>query len=242
MDWFLETFNFTEKNFTAFGLEHALVVGLFFIIGIGLIRLAKKRGDKATRRIALGISVVLIFNILFDQVLDIALGEFDIKKTLPLNLCNICPFFIPLVLVQKRYWWHEILYFFILTGTLQAVLTPDLNYILPHREAIQYWITHCGLVVGILFATIVYDFIPTWKSLPKAFIALQVYVVAMACINLITGGNYFFLCQTPPNPSLLDFLGEWPMYIFLGEFLALALMFIVFLPILYFYPQSRKWK
>ena len=242
MEWFINTFNFKEDNFSAFSIEHGFVVLFSLGLGFFLIRLAKKRGKTGARKIAWWMSFILITNIMLDQALDLVLGEFNPKTSLPLNLCNICPFLMPLVLVQKRYWWHEILYFWIMVGTLQAILTPDLDYSLPHRTAIQYWVTHCGLVISVLFATIVYDFIPTWKSLPKAFIALQIYVVAMACINLITGGNYFFLCQTPPNPSLLDFLGEWPMYIFLGEFLALGLMLLVFIPILYFYPQSRKWK
>jgi len=240
MNGLLNTFNFSEKDFLAFSLEHFLIILFFSVLGFRLIIFAKSANNKTKNKIAFWITIVLILNIVFSQIIGFLLGEFDIKSSLPLNLCNFCPFLLPLVLIKKKYWWHEILYFWIMVGTLQATLTPDLQYSLPHRMAIQYWITHCGLVVATLYATVVFNFIPTWKSLIKSFIAINVFIGIISVVNKVTGGNYMFLSEKPEQETLLDFLGE--SYIFWGEFLAIGLMLIMFLPILYFYPQANTFK
>ena len=240
MNWLLNTFNFSEKDFIAFSLEHFLIVLFFSALGFWLILFAQSAKNKTKNKIAFWITIVLILNIIFSQITGFLLGEFDIKTSLPLNLCNFCPFLLPFVLIKKKYWWYEILYFWIMVGTLQATLTPDLQYSLPHRMAIQYWVTHCGLVVAILYATVVFNFIPTWKSLIKSFIAINVFIGIISVVNKVTGGNYMFLSEKPEQETLLDFLGE--SYIFWGEFLAIGLMLIMFLPILYFYPQANTFK
>ena len=38
---------------------------------------------------------------------------------------------------------------------------------------------------------------------------------------MIFESNYFWLMNKPPAGSLLDLMGPWPWYIFVGEFVAL---------------------
>ena len=71
-------------------------------------------------------------------------------------------------------------------------------------------------------------------------IAINVFIGIISVVNKVTGGNYMFLSEKPEQETLLDFLGE--SYIFWGEFLAIGLMLIMFLPILYFYPQANTFK
>ena len=35
-------------------------------------------------------------------------------------------------------------------------------------------------------------------------------------VNVATGSNYGYLNGTPPGPSLLDVMGPWPRYLFVG--------------------------
>ena len=43
--------------------------------------------------------------------------------------------------------------------------------------------------------------------------------------------NYFYLRSKPANPSLLDFLGPWPIYIAGTGAVALVLFLLLYLPV-----------
>jgi hypothetical integral membrane protein (TIGR02206 family) len=132
---------------------------------------------------------------------------------------------------HPKYRFHEVLYFWILAGTLQAIITPHLFNGFPNFIFIKYWIVHAGLVVFAVYVTVVYDFKPTLASLRKAFLALQGYVIFIVIVNLLLGSNYVYVLHKPPTASLLDYLGPWPWYLLVCEILCLVLFFLAYLPV-----------
>ena len=56
--------------------------------------------------------------------------------------------FTPIALWTRRPLLVEILYFWALTASLQAVITPDLNQTFPSVFYFTYFVTHCGAVVA----------------------------------------------------------------------------------------------
>ena len=59
-----------------------------------------------------------------------------------------------LALLRRNQILYEIGYFWGIVGTLNAVLTPQLDLGFPHYRFFQYFIVHGGIVVGVLFADV----------------------------------------------------------------------------------------
>jgi uncharacterized membrane protein YwaF len=51
-------------------------------------------------------------------------------------------------------------------------------------------------------------------------------------VNTWLGTNFGFAARKPVNPSLLDHMGPWPIYLIWIEVLGLVLFFLLSLPVL----------
>ena len=156
--------------------------------------------------------------------------HYSLSKDLPLYLCSLLATFMPIYTYYRRYWMFEILLFWIVAGTLNAVITPDISEGFPSLDYFRYWIVHLGLLVVIFYSIFVLNMRPTVKSVFKSFLALQVYVIAMVVINYGLNANYFYLNEKPKSVSLLDYFGEWPYYIVVVQLIVIPLFLIIYLP------------
>lgn len=189
----------------------------------------------------IGISIFLSYAVW--MYLEVAAGTWDIKQHLPMHLCRFSNLAILLVMIWRKRWWYELLYFWALGGMLQASITPDLVEDYPHYMYFRFWFAHTGMILAIVYATVVYEFRPQFKHLLKAMIGINVFLVAAAIVNLLLDANYFWICGKPPTASILDLLGPWPYYVFFAEFIALANFAVAYVPwfaIDYYAVKKRK--
>ena len=165
--------------------------------------------------------------VIVNQVLKFLKG-YDFKEDLPLFLCGLMGLIIPVFTITRKYWMFEILSFWILTGTMQSVITPDIAEEFPKFNFIRYWVLHLGLILIVFYAFYVFKMKPTVRSLWKSFGALQIYVVLMFLINFILGANYFYLNKKPEAATLLDLFGDWPLYLLVTELIILPYFFLIY--------------
>ena len=232
------TFFRYNSNFSTFGFEHQIVLLMTFLLSVFAIFLANRCTLKQKIIINRVIAVLLFIAAFGYVIIRLILGDFDATTDLPLDICNIVAFLMPFLMWNPTRKIHDILYFWILAGTLQAVITPHLYNGFPNFTFIKYWIVHSGLIIYAIFITVAFGFYPTWKSLIKAFIAIQIYMVVLFLINSLLGSNYFYIMHKPPTASLLDYLGPWPWYILVCEGLVLFLFLLVYLPSVPFRKKS----
>jgi hypothetical integral membrane protein (TIGR02206 family) len=134
--------------------------------------------------------------------------------SLPLNLCDVA-----LIIAAVTCWYPdwalgvELTYFWGLTGTLQAVLTPDLSARFPQLEFFEFVVGHAGIVVAALYLVLGLRREPRPGAVSRVFAITVVYTAVVGVVDLATGGNYMYLARLPRHSSLLSALGPWPWYI-----------------------------
>jgi hypothetical integral membrane protein (TIGR02206 family) len=217
-------------KFVLFGPAHLTVLLLTFALPMFLAWLVhRKGGERLAKPIAWTFAVVLVLN---QVVLLIwaARSDVPLKDHLPLHLCDWATFTCAAALIWRHRLAYELTYFWGLAGTLQATLTPDLEVGFPHPAFIAFSIAHAGLIAAVLFLTLGLEMRPYPRSLVRAFLWLQLYAGVTAVLNFLLDTNYGYLRHKPLRPSLLDYLGPWPVYIISLEALALLLFLLCYLP------------
>lgn len=223
----------TKENhaFVMWSAEHVLALLFFALLGYLLIRRAARTTAPAYKnRLFKGMGWVISGTVIGWSLLEMGLGNFNVSQDLPLPLCNFLALLLPLFTLTRSLFLFELFYFWVLSGTLQAIITPDLQDSFPHYHFLKYWIVHLGLVIVVLYAAVVYKMRPTLKSVLKAFIWLQPYVLFCMGVNYALGANYLYLNAKPPMASLLDFMGPWPVYILVAQLIAMPLFLLAYLP------------
>ncbi|MFQ5569401.1 MAG: TIGR02206 family membrane protein [Rhodothermales bacterium] len=226
--------------FTTFGTQHLLVMGLTLLSTVALPLFAN-RLLAARQKLFLArlLTTILSLTVILWTALRLLLGDFEATTDLPLDICNLSALLLPFLMWRPSKRLHNILYFWVLVGTVQAVLTPHLINGYPNFTFFKYWIVHGGLIVCIVYFTASFNLYPGRKSIFTAFAWIQVYAVAVYLANLLLGSNYFYIMRKPPTASLLDVFGPWPWYILVCEGLTLVLFILAYLPIAFIRRNAR---
>ena len=167
---------------------------------------------------------------LIRMAIIIYLGEFSYKEELPIHLCRFIALIAPIVMLTRNRFWLGILYFWIIVGTLNANITPDLQRGFPHYEYLIYFCLHSGLMVLPFYTVFVYRVDIKFRDFIITFLMTNVFFFSAHLINLILGSNYMYTMHKPPVASLFDVLGPWPWYMLTGQVLIVGLMLIVYIP------------
>ena len=132
---------------------------------------------------------------------------------LPLHLTDAATIVAVAALLCPRPLLVELTYFWGLTASLQAVLTPELSYGFPDFFFFTYFVIHAGVVIAAVLLVVGRRFSPRRGAVARAFLATAAVAAVAAVGNLATGGNYMYLREKPATGSLLDLMGPWPVYI-----------------------------
>ena len=220
-----------EIPFIAYGNSH-LVVLCFSLLLLALTLIAsKKLCTEKNLFIGRCTAIILALSVVVYTIFEIALGRFTIADDLPLSLCNLFALVAPFALWYPKHKYFEPIYFLVMAGTFQAIVTPDLYYDYPAYEFFKYWITHVGLVLLMIHYMVCFALYPTAKGIIKTFGWLNLYVLVLLPINYLLDANYFYLIAKPINPSVLDFFGPWPVYILVAEILVMGFFAIAMIPV-----------
>lgn len=220
------------SEFQTFGLPHIIAMVLTLALPILLARLAHSHAVASA--IAFLLAGALLLNEVVHWVYKLVEVGFIryLQYHLPLHLCEISILLMAATLLFRNQRIYEIVYFWGLVGSVNAVITPSIEEGFPGYLFFQFFITHSGIVVGILYATWGLGMRPSLSGLFRAFVYINLFAVTVGMLNFLTGSNYMFLSQPPPETVSPFFFAPWPWYILYIEFIGLAMFFAVLSPFL----------
>jgi len=132
-----------------------------------------------------------------------------VTSELPVGLCTWAVIFCGFMVVGKKQTLFDIAYFWLLSGTVFALLTPTpLTLIGPTRfRYYQFWLEHTLGYIAVFYMIFVHKMRPTVRSALKAYVALILLAVTAYGLNrLLPGANYLYMARPEAAPSVLDIL------------------------------------
>lgn len=147
----------------------------------------------------------------------------------PLELCDASLWLIIASLLTLKPAIFDVAYYWAIAGATQSLFTPNLVNPTPFL-AIQFFVDHGSIVCATLYLIWSGQARPRPGSVMRSLIAANIYATIVGAFDFIFKTDYMFLRNKPPTPSLLDYLGPWPWYILVCEFVALGLFLLLYLP------------
>lgn len=199
--------------FRIFSPEHLAAIGTLLAV-ILVACLVLRRHEAWRRPFRIGVAALLVAQELSYEAWHLHIGDFHAGLHLPFHLCGMAVVLSAVLLLTRHPLLFEIVYFWGLGGATQAILTPDLGpYTFPHFRYFHMFLSH-GLIWLTVTCMLVVEGMRLRRGALSRIVGLTVLWMALAAgINLVTRGNYGFICHKPETASILDLMGPWPWYL-----------------------------
>ena len=202
-----------SEEFTNFTLAHFLPI--LVAPGMILVIYRFRRSIRAAKReyvyrYVLSAALILCEMSYFWRLVAMPSLEPNPVDHLPITVCGWAAIFASYMLVGKSQTLFDMSYFWVLAGSLFALITPTvITFTGPTRfRYYQFWAEHLLGYVAVFYMIFVHGMRPTWKSAVKAYAGLVTLAgIAYVANRLIgPGANYLFMARPEDTPSILDIL------------------------------------
>ena len=202
----------TEPEFALFTPAHFAPI-LLMIAAIALIRRFRREirdsRHEETLRYVLAFALVICDMSYYWRLVGMPSLQPGPVENLPIGVCGWAVILCSYMLVGKKQLLFDISYFWLLSGSLFALLTPTpLTYTGVTRfRYYQFWLEHTLGYVAIFYMIFVHGMRPTVRSAVRSYIALILMALLAYAVNqMIPGANYLYMARPEAAPSVLDIL------------------------------------
>ena len=208
--------------FVFLGPAHLAALGTTAVAAVGLTWWARRLEGAAMHRLRMVLAGLLAAAAVTLRIAEAREGIAEVLDLVPLELCDLTVIVAVVALLTRHPLACEALYFWGYTGTLLAMVTPDINAGFPSVRFASYFGLHGAVVAAAACVVWGLGVRPRPGAPWRVLLLTNVYAAIVAVVNAATGANFFYLCRKPPSPTLLDAFGPWPVYILVAEAFALG--------------------
>ena len=156
---------------------------------------------------------------------------FDWESSLPLQFCNLANLIGAIAIFGKGRLFKSVIYFWAGALCIWAYLTPELP-VGPARAGFWiFWGYHVFIPLAVVEVLVLQQFRPGLQDYRNALIFTLAYLAILIVPNNLMGWNYGFVGPSEPqNPTLIDFLGPYPLRLLWMILLGAFLFWLLLLP------------
>jgi hypothetical integral membrane protein (TIGR02206 family) len=202
---------------------HLAALAATALAAVLLVAGARRHGDSFAVPAGRALAIVLLAGFAGEQLTYALRGEWSSEVNLPFQLTDAVTIVAAAALWRRAPLLVELTYFWALSASLQAVITPDVGAGFPDLLYFTYFAAHSGAVAAACLLVFGAGSAPRRGAVVRVYAITAGFAVVAAVATLATGGNYMFLRRKPVRGSLLDLMGPWPVYIATAAVLALVL-------------------
>lgn len=214
----------------AFTPPYVLTLALTVVTCVSLVLLARWLPARRVVTIDRALAVVLLITTAAWVWTTLVGARPSWSTSLPVALCDMAT-----GVAAAALWWRhplavELTYFWGLAGTLQSLLTPDLQVRFPSAVFLEYVVAHAGIVAAALLLVVGQRIVPRPGAALRVYAITAGYTAVVGVIDWLSGGDYMYLAHLPSATTLLSVLGPWPWYVLSAAGLAAVLLALLDVP------------
>ena len=215
-----------------FGLEHWIALAVIAATAVGLVRLLRRepRSAAVENVVRLGLAAFLLVGLMIALIDALPLRGLDWIDILPLHFCDFAVLVAIVALATKRQAVCELLYFWGLSGTVIAMLMPDVDRGFPDTRCVSFFALHGVVAVSAAVVAFGLGVRPRPGANWRVFLFTNLYAAVIAVIDWTARENFLYLRSRPSEPSILDVMGPWPWYILAADALAWVIFWALMIP------------
>lgn len=220
---------------TPFSFDYNLMLLGSFLMAAAIFLVGSINNPKQNEKLLKLIVFTIVALEVSRQIWAISMGDYLWSEMLPLHLCGIQIFLMPLMLKTRSPLLKNFVYLTAFPGALAALLfneTVFYKYPVFHFQSIQTFVIHTLIMIVPIFLMVFEGFRPKLAYILPSAALLALITVFDGLVNVMTGGNYLFIASAPadtPIAWIADVTG-WPGYIPIMILLVVFIWLILVLP------------
>lgn len=220
-----------NTTFTNWGTTHLITMGIIALLTTLVVLYGRRLRPQERTFFARRLGLVMLLFFIFEYSWRLMVFGFEAcleQELLPLHFCALMTLISIIALWFNSPWACALVYFGVLSASIQAIITPVLKHDFPHVAFFNFFISHSLL----LMAAVVQIGVVGWRARLRdpllCLLLMDAYVASIHPVNLWLGSNYGFTTHGPAGTVLAQ-LGPGPWYYLKLQLPALALFYLMYL-------------
>ncbi len=223
-----------EGEFSYFTLPHFIPIILMLIVIYLFYKYGEKiRTSKYEENGRIIFASVLLLSDMSYFWHKIYIGA-NVANHLPITVCGWAAVLGAFMLLTKKKGLFDVVYFFVLAGSINALITPAviMDNGPTHFRYYQFWVEHTFIFLAVFYMIFVHGYKINRRSILRSASVLIVLTLLAIFVNYnIEGANYLFLSTTEAGDSALNFLpSNLGLRILVMSGIISVLYFLAYLP------------
>ena len=222
----------SAEPFVRWSGSHLWVFGLAAAATLSSILYCRRLSEDGKTRFCRALALLLAGTFIAEHIWNAcAMPYEEWIQNLPLHFCSAMAPVAFIALWWRKRWACAMVYFGVLAASIQALITPTLQVDFPNWRFIFFFWSHSMLALTALLIPLALGWRARLKDVRRTVLYADIYLLCVIPINILLDTNYGFTQYSPVEGCLLDYLGAAPWYYLWLQLPALALFWLMRLPV-----------